>query len=255
MLSNPSFYYRSIYNVVLAFGNMFSDIHIVRKHPTDQSLNKTIMVPIRYGPRQKWLAELEQDPDKGIPGKERQVQITLPLMTYQITSFAYDGTRKLPNIGRHAHVITNQTNILSAQYNPVPYDIGFELCILLKHLEDGLMIIEQIVPFFTPDFTVTLNDIPAMALKKDVPIVLNGYSAESTTDTNWTDSQAIQWTMNFTAKAYLYPPIKEVKVTTEANIRMRIEEEIFRIDTTTPLPADADATTVEDGIVTSDNNT
>lgn len=255
MLNNPSFYHRSVYNLIVAFGSLFYETHIVRRHPTDNSKNQTLRVPIRYGPRQKWLAELEQDPDKGTPGKERQVQITLPLMTYQITSYTYDGSRKLPNIGRHANIITNENNVLRAQFNPVPIDVGIELAIMTKSLEDGLMIVEQIVPFFVPDYTLTINDIPDMAIKKDVPVVLNGFSNENNTESTWTDSQVIQWTMNFTAKMYMYPPIKQVKVTTEAQIRMRIEEEIFRIDTTTPLPDDADATTVEDGQVTSDNNT
>ena len=213
------------------------------------------MVPIRYGPREKWLTRLEQDPNAGIIGEEQQVQMTVPIMSYQITGFSYDGTRKLPTTGRHGNVITNDTSVLSAQYNPVPYDIEIELVIMIKHLEDGLMIMEQIVPFFAPDYTLTLNDMPGMNIKKDVPVILKNFSTEDNYDGSWDEKRVIQWTLSFTAKAYLYPPIKQVKVTTSADIRMRIEEVIFRTDTTTPFPNLADATTVENGQVESDNNT
>lgn len=263
MLNNPIFYYRSIYNVVVGFGTIFSDIHFRRTHPTDSSKNQTLRVPIRYGPREKWLTRLEQDPNAGMIGQEQQVQMTVPLMSYQITGFSYNGTRKLPTIGRHAHVIMSNDSMLSAQYNPVPYDIEFELVIMVKQLEDGLMIVEQIVPFFAPDYTLTLNDIPEMGIKKDVPIILKSFSSEDNYDGPWDEKRVIQWTMQFTAQAYLYPPIKQVNVTTQAEIRMFIEETIFqpdvaipfRTDTVTPLPDGANAETVIDGHVEGEPNT
>jgi hypothetical protein len=254
MLNNPIFYFRSIYNVVVAFGTLFSDIHVRRTHPTDNTKNQTLKIPIRYGPREKWLTRLEQDPNAGIIGQEEQVQMTVPLMTYQITGFTFNGSRKLPTIGRHAHVVTSNSQVLSAQYNPVPYDIDIELVVMVKHLEDGLMIVEQIVPFFAPDYTLTLKDVPGMNIKKDVPVVLKGFSTEDNYEGPWDEKRVIQWTLSFTAQAYLYPPIKQVNVTTEAEVNMRIEEAIFRTDTTTPLPVATDATGVEDGGVDSNNN-
>lgn len=254
MLTNPIFYYRSIYNVVVAFGTLLSDVHLRRTHPSDNTKNQTIKVPIRYGPREKWLTRLEQDPNAGIVGQEQQVQMTVPLMSYQITGFSFNGSRKLPTIGRHANVVTNNTGVLSAQYNPVPYDIDIELVIMVKHLEDGLMIIEQIVPFFAPDYTLTLNDVPEMDIKKDVPVILKGFSTEDNYDSGWDEKRVIQWTISFTAQAYLYPPIKQINVTQSAEIRMHIEEAIFRTDTTTPLPVDATAITIIDGSVNSDTN-
>lgn len=254
MLNNPIFYFRSVYNVVVAFGTLFSDIHVRRTHPTDNTKNQTLKIPIRYGPREKWLTRLEQDPNAGIIGQEEQVQMTVPLMTYQITGFSFNGSRKLPTIGRHAHVVTANSQVLSAQYNPVPYDIDIELVVMVKHLEDGLMIVEQIVPFFAPDYTLTLKDVPGMNIKKDVPVVLKGFSTEDNYDGPWDEKRVIQWTLSFTAQAYLYPPIKQVNVTTEAEVNMRIEEAIFRTDITTPLPISTDATGVEDGSTDSNNN-
>lgn len=254
MLNNPIFYFRSIYNVVVAFGTLFSDIHLKRTHPSDNTKDQILKVPIRYGPREKWLVRSEQDPNAGIPGQEKQVQITVPIMSYQITGFTFNGNRKLPTVGRHAHIVTSESKVLSAQYNPVPYDIDIELVIMVKHLEDGLMIIEQIIPFFAPDYTVTLKDIPDMNLKKDVPIILKSFSTEDNYDGPWDEKRVIQWTLSFTAQAYLYPPIKQINVTTEAEINMRIEEAIFRTDTTTPLPANTDADNVEDGSTNSSNN-
>jgi hypothetical protein len=136
---------------------------------------------------------------------------------------------------------------------------------MVKHLEDGLMIVEQIVPFFAPDYTLTLKDVPGMNIKKDVPVVLKGFSTEDNYDGPWDEKRVIQWTLSFTAQAYLYPPIKQINVTTEAEVNMRIEEAIFRTDTTTPYGntfnnaftpgfQQTDATTVEDGTIDSNNN-
>jgi hypothetical protein len=94
------------------------------------------------------------------------------------------------------------------QYNPVPYDIEFSLYIMVKNQEDGTRIVEQILPFFTPDFTATLNVNPQMGVKYDVPLVLNSIMQQDTYEGAFVERRAIIWTLNFTMKAWMFGPVR-----------------------------------------------
>lgn len=257
MLSNEFFYHGSTRKIITAFGTLFNDIRIVRTHPTDATKTQTIHVPLAYGPREKFRMRYEQDRNAGIVGEEAAVKMILPRMSFQITSFSYDGDRKQILTGRRAHVVNDDRSVLLAQYNPVPYTISTELVIAVEHAEDGLMIIEQILPFFTPDYTISVKEMPELGLVKDVPVVLTGFNNEDNYDGSWTEDRAIEWTLNFEIKTAFYPPIKPTKVTTDAKVRYFIleSETPFRTDTTVPFPDGSNALTVTDGTTTSDVNT
>lgn len=236
----------------MAFGSLFSDIHFIRTDdtviPTEY---QTIKVPLAYGPKEKWLVRNKQNP---MPGTDDAVEMLLPRMSYEATGFTYDTSRKLTTTGRHVKALINDNTMLRAQFNPVPYNIGFVLHVMTKTVEDGLMIIEQILPFFTPDYTITVKDIPDLDLRKDINVVLNSVEHEDTWEGTFQERRTITWTLTFTAKAYLYPPVKLTKVNLETNVYYRIEGDdgisVLPSQTTTPSPSDSSAETVVDGMDT-----
>lgn len=206
-----TFYFSTMRKYVTLFGTLFNDIHITR---TDKSGNTTVFmkIPITYAPKEKMLARVQQDPNIDRP----TATIPLPMMSFEMTSVTYDSNRKLNTINRSA-VKSNNPNILKYQYNPVAYNIGFRLYILVKNAEDGTKIIEQILPYFTPDFTTTIHLIPEMEITMDIPVVLNNVMQEDTYDGNFKERRALIWTLDFTLKGYLYGPVKQSKIIKFAN--------------------------------------
>jgi hypothetical protein len=150
------------------------------------------------------LARTQQDPNIDRP----TATMTMPFMSFEMTDVRYDSNRKLKTIGRSANLLANTPGSLQYQYNPVPYNFNFRLYIFVKNAEDGTKIVEQILPYFTPDFTVTVELIPQMNELKDIPVVLNDVSQEDTYSGNFTERQALIWTLDFTVKGYLYGPVR-----------------------------------------------
>ena len=202
-----NFYFQTIRKYVALFGTLFNDIHIMRTNKAGKEI-AYIKVPITYAPKEKMLARLQQDPNIDRP----TATITLPMMSFEMTDVRYDADRKLKTIQRTANKLDNVPGNLQYQYMPVPYNFGFRLYILVKNAEDGTKIVEQILPYFTPDFTVTLQLIPQMDEKKDIPIVLNNISQEDSYSGNFQERQSLIWTIDFTLKGYLYGPVKTTPV-------------------------------------------
>jgi hypothetical protein len=196
------FYFQTIRKYVSLFGTLFDDI-IIERTDTAGDLTAVIKVPITYAPKEKMLARTQQDPNIDRP----TATMTMPFMSFEMTNVTYDGSRKLKTIGRSANYVANTPGSLQYQYNPVPYNFGFRLYILVKNAEDGTKIVEQILPYFTPDFTVTVELIPQMNELKDIPVVLNNITQEDTYTGNFTERQALIWTLDFTLKGYLYGPV------------------------------------------------
>ena len=207
------FYFDTIRKYVGLFGTLFNDLHITR---TDKlgDISAYIKIPITYAPKDKMLARVLQDPNI-----DRQTAIpTLPLMSFEMTSVSYDSSRKLNSIGRSAFKDTiDGTSKLRYQYNPVPYNFGFTLSIIVKNTEDGTKIVEQILPFFTPEFTATVILIPEINEKRDIPIILNSVAQESEYEGNLIDRSHNTWTLDFTLKGYLYGPVKKSAIIKYAN--------------------------------------
>jgi hypothetical protein len=208
---NQNFYFQTLRKYVTLFGTLFNEIHVVRHDPHDK-ITAFIRVPITYSPKEKMLARVNQDPNID----RQSATIPLPLMAFEMTDIRYDSSRKLRTTGRTS-VMSTDSNKLQYQYNPVPYDIGFRLYVLVKNAEDGTKIVEQILPYFTPDFTVTVNLIPEMAVNVDIPVVMNSISQDDTYDGGFTERQAIIWTLDFTVKGYIYGPIKTGAIIKFAN--------------------------------------
>jgi|TARA_B110000285_G_scaffold226152_1_gene285431 hypothetical protein len=235
------FYHETIRKVVVAFGTMFNNIQLVRKDNTGKIV-QSMKVPLAYGPRQKFLVRLAEDPDL-----TKQVAVTLPRIGFEIGGLTYDPTRKLNRVQKFKKVTSGSTKKLETQYMPVPYNLDLELYVLAKNSDDALQIVEQILPYFQPDYSITLNDIPEMDSKRDIPIILNSISYEDDYDGDYTSRRSLIYTLNFTAKFYLYGPvtsqgiIKTVQVDQFADLPANIPTREQRLVVQpNPISADAD---------------
>ena len=209
----PHYYNEAIRETVIAFGTLFNNIEIQKVDPTVGTTLEVEKVPLAYGPKQKFLTRLEQNPEVG-----RKVAITLPRLYFELTGVEYDAQRKTSPIQKFRAVISDEGNEVKVQYVPVPYNLSFELGIIAKSQDDGLQILEQILPYFQPNFNVTLNFIPDMNEKRDVAIILNNISHEDDWEDSFSQRRSITWTLNFTAKSYIYGPYSNNGIIRKATI-------------------------------------
>ena len=200
------FYHETMRKVVVAFGTIFNNINIVRKNNSGTIIQK-MKVPLAYGPKQKFLTRLDND-----PSLNKKVAVTLPRIGFEIANLAYDPVRKLNRVQRFKKVKSSDKDKLDVQYMPVPYNLDFTLYVMAKNSDDALQIVEQILPYFQPDYTITINDMSDMGIKRDVPIILSSVSYEDNYQGNFEERRAIMYTMTFTAKFYLYGPVTSDKV-------------------------------------------
>ena len=194
------YYHEILRKTVIAFGTVFNDIHIRHRNGQGQEISD-LRVPLAYGPMQKFLARLEQQADLN-----KAVQITLPRMSFETTNIAYDATRKG---GITQTFKASDGSKLRKVFMPVPYNIGFELNILVKLNDDALQIVEQILPYFQPSFNLTIDLISVIGEKRDIPIVLDNISFQDDYEGDFTTRRALIYTLNFTAKTYLFGPVSD----------------------------------------------
>ena len=237
------FYNETIRNTIIAFGSLFNDIQIERRNAADVAV-QTLKVPLAYGPKQKFLIRLEGDPNL-----DTKVAITLPRIGFEINGLDYAPERKLNRIMKKRKVQNTEDDKLKSmmtQYSPVPYNIGFELFVMARNSDDGIQIVEQILPFFQPEYTVSIREVPQMDTIRDVPIILNSISYEDTYEGDFTTRRAIVYTFNFTAKTYVYGPVETSKpitkseVKTYANLQDAAPDRVQKITTTVSSAPDAD---------------
>jgi len=237
------FYHQSLRRLVIAFGTIFNNIVIHRKDSSGNVV-QSLKVPLAYSPKEKFITRLDQQADLD----SREVAITLPRMGFEIAGIAYDATRKLQKLGKVRAVKSSSPSIMDYQYNPVPYNISFNLYSFTATAEGGLQIIEQILPYFQPDYTVTINTIPSMNIKRDVPVILNNVNYEDSYDGAYTQRRAVTYTLGFTAKTYLYGPVYSQRVIKETQADMytdttgteKREERIIVVPDPTTANADDD---------------
>ena len=205
------FYHKQIRNTVIAFGTIFNNINIKRLDSSGNPL-QNIKVPLSYSPKEKFIARLDQNTD--LTGDDSSVAITLPRLAFDITGYSYDPSRKLNKNQKLGVVTTNaDTTKLNTQYSPVPYNVSFELNVFVANSDDGLQIIEQILPYFQPDYTVTMiQDSTYMDTKRDIPFVLESVDYEDSYTGSLTSLRRIIYSLKFTAKIYLYGPISQSAV-------------------------------------------
>jgi hypothetical protein len=213
MLQNAHFYHQLTRKAVILFGRLFDDVFVIRKNNTTGKEVDRFLVPIIYSPKEKMVTRLFSDPDL-----QKQLQVVLPRMSFEITGISYDATRKQNSLLRSAK--SNTSTRVSSSYMGVPYDITFSLNIYARNIDDGTHIVEQILPFFNPDFTVTTNMIPDLGFLKDIPVILNSVTNNIEYEGNFDSVRYVNWTLTFTMKMHYYGPISYPKIirTVYANI-------------------------------------
>lgn len=197
-------YHRVIRKLVIGFGNLFDKITMVRYNP-DLSEAERFLVPITYAAKEHYVMRLEEDYNA-----DKKVQLTLPRMSFEMTGMNYDAGRKLnSNVKNFAQ----GPNGVVGQYNPVPYNFDFSLFIYVRNIEDGTQIIEHILPYFTPDYTIKLNLIPEMGVVREVPIILENVSQDITYEGDRSsDPRMVIWTLNFTVKGFVFGKTTDIGV-------------------------------------------
>ena len=207
------FYHNSIRKAIVAFGNLFNGIYIDRLDENEVPV-QTLKVPLTYAPRQKFIARIERL-ESG-DGK-RELQVILPRMAFEMLSINYDPSRRVSLVQQN-RAVNNTTTTMNSQYAPSPYNIEVALYIYVKNQNDGLQIIEQILPYFNPDFNLSINAIPQLGIKNDLPIVLNSVSYDDQYEGDFTQRRAIIWTLNFTLKLNFYGPINKQGIINKVNV-------------------------------------
>ena len=198
-------YHEIFRKTIVGFGTLFNNIELRRQ-------NEVMKVPLAYGPKQKFLARLDQNPDP----TNKRVQITLPRISFEIAGMNYDPTRKVSPTQKIK--ISKDVDENYNTYMPVPYNLDFELAIISKNQDDGLQILEQVLPIFQPHYNLPVKLLSAMKEIKDVPVVLQSIDYEDDYESDFTSRRAIIYTLRFTAKTYLYGPVTEHKIVRKAKV-------------------------------------
>ena len=250
------FYNQAVRKTVVSFGTLFNNIEL--KKIVDGQVIETEKVPLAYGPKQKFLYRLQGNPTDG-----RKVAITLPRIYFEMTGIDYDASRKTPATQKYKTVINDNGNEVRTQYVPVPYNISFEVGILCKSQDDGLQILEQILPFFQPSFSMSLKFIPDMDEVSDVAVVLNSVDFDDDWEDDFSTRRSITYTMQFTAKSYIYGPYTKADVIRKSriietigdtNVNKRHVELSYTPKAKTDINQDGQVTAADDALVTADDD-
>ena len=223
MLNNQVFYHGIIRKCIVGFGTLFSDIYIDRREGDSVTgpVIQRLQIPLAYAPKEKWVVRLEQDPNL-----ENYTYTSLPRMSFEIIGYMYDSSRKT-NRMQQLKCGTGDAN-MTKTYSPVPYNIDLSLYILTKTQEDGLQILEQILPTFTPEYTLTINLVPEMNIKVDVPIILNSVSVSDEYDGDFQTRRFVTHTLNFQMKVNLFGALSGQGIIETVNANVGENEDFSR---------------------------
>jgi len=194
------YYHEIIRRTVISFGTLFNDIYIRHKDSGGDSISE-MKINLAYGPIQKFLARIEQQPELNKP-----IAMTLPRLAFEMTSIQYDATRK--SSVTQTFKACGPDNIKKV-FLPVPYNIGFQLNLMTKLQDDALQVVEQILPYFQPSFNMTIDLIDSIGEKRDIPVVLDSVTFTDDYEGDFSTRRILIYTFNFTAKTYLFGPISD----------------------------------------------
>lgn len=201
MLNSNVYYHGIMRKSIVAFGSLFSNIYIDRKMDgsTTGTTVQRLQIPIAYAPKEKWLVRIEQDPHL-----ENHTYTTLPRISFEVTSMNYDPTRK---VSRMNTITATGTEGQQTLFSPVPYNLEISLYVLTKTQEDALQIVEQILPTFTPEYSLSVMMIEDLSIQQDIPVVLNSVSVQDDYDGDFQTRRFVTYTLNFTMKVNMFGPI------------------------------------------------
>jgi hypothetical protein len=199
------FYHKLTRKYVVLFGTMFNNITLVKTNKDSGAEIERMKIPITYAPKEKYISRLRSDPDL-----QRQIQIRLPRLSFELTGMSYDAARKQNSVLKVAK--SNSSTSGKSSYMHVPYDLTFELNLYARNIDDGTQIIEQILPYFTPDYTVTINPVNSLGVLKDIPITLDSVQYNIEHEGNFDSIRFITWTLSFTMKVDFFGPVSNPKI-------------------------------------------
>jgi hypothetical protein len=200
----------------VAFGTMFNDILLQRYSVDGTTKQELFKVPLTYGSKEKYLTRITSDPNL-----TKTISSTVPRISFEMTGMSYDSSRK--QVSTLQNFSANTATGIKTQFAPIPYNFDFSMSIYVRNTEDGTQILEQILPFFTPDFNVTVDFIAPMDQKYDMPVILNSVSNEVDYEGDFMSTRLIIWNLEFTAKGYIWPPVKSGKIIRQANTSIYID--------------------------------
>lgn len=207
------FYHHTIRNVVVAFGSLFNELQIERED--SNGVFKTIHVPIIYATKEKFILRINQQADDIVSDKPK-IEEVLPRMSYEITGLNYDSERKTNTVKK----IRGKEDTEKFIFNKVPYILNFSLYIATRKIDDSLRIVEQIVPYFTPELVLTIKDLDELGLETHIPIVLESTNFEIDSEGTFDDRRTVFWSLDFTAKLYLYAAIRDSAIIKKSTVDM-----------------------------------
>ena len=255
------FYNQAVRKTVISFGTLFNNIEL--KKTVDGQVLEVEKVPLAYGPKQKFLYRLQGNPTDG-----KKVAITLPRLYFEMTGIDYDPSRKTPATQKYKAIIPDAGSEANAkevrtQYVPVPYNVSFEVGVIAKSQDDGLQILEQILPFFQPSFNMSIKFIPDMNETRDVAVVLNNVDFDDDWEDDFSTRRSITYSMQFTAKSYIYGPYSKASVIRKSKIietigdtttNKRHVELTYTPKAKTDINADGSIDASDDALVTADDD-
>ena len=201
----------------IAFGTLFNEIYVERRNNSGARV-KTLKVPLAYGPKEKFIVREAQDPDLN-----RKISMSLPRLSFERTGMFYDGERKLSSTMRDVVVdVSNEDNLIT-QFTPVPYTLNYTLSAMTHYAEDGDQIAEQIIPYFTPEYTISMK-LTETGISRDIPITLESVALDDAYEGNFEDRRLVIWTFNFLMKGWLFGPVSKRGVITESTVNSYIPE-------------------------------
>lgn len=245
------FYHASIRRTIAAFGNIFNDIKILRVDGDGEVKNIT-RVPLAYGPRQKFLARLA---DTGSFKDTVNVAMKLPRMSFQIGTITYDAAAQVNKMNqvRYGTIADGKQK---AVYTHTPYKMSIDLNIMAKNQDDALQILEQILPYFQPDYTITIKEVPEIGLKTDVPVVLSGVTMTDEYEGNFETRRVIIYTLSFDLRVRFYGPVREKEVILTSSVDVNsldtfgFLEEVTAEGNPVNLTSETGTDTTDDNLIT-----
>lgn len=227
------FYFSTIRKYAGAFGRLFANIKLQRED------GSRVLVPLNYGPKRKWYVRATQT-DQTNQYTGHAVALTLPRMSFEMNGMFYDPARKQSPLNQVRGKDPDADRLIR-QFQAQPWTYTYEVAIITKNTDDGLRIVEQIVPFFDPQLTITVNEIPQLGISRDVPIIFNDISQDYDYEGTFDQRQTLMWTLNFSLMGYMYKPITDAHLIKKVNAYIHNKDPNYRIETQTTAVNPEDA--------------
>jgi hypothetical protein len=209
VFKDQTFYHQHIRKAIIAFGTIFNNINVERKNSSG-AVAQTLRVPLSYSTKQKFMTRIARVTGTDTRG---EVAITLPRIGFEIQGLNYDPSRKTTVIQKNKAVGTGDgASTVRTAFNSAPFNMNLALYIFAKNQDDGLQIVEQILPYFNPDFNVTINDLPELNIKRDIKITLDNVNYEDEYEGDFANRLSVVWTLNFTMRLNFYSNVENVGI-------------------------------------------